>query len=175
MSAKGYIHCYTGTGKGKTTSALGLSLRAAGHKKRVLIIQFMKGNIDYGELKGVELLAPYVTLKQFGRAEFVSKENPENIDIEFAKKGFQYAKSCIVSGDWDIIILDEINVALDFKLIDIEEVLEILRVKPENLEIILTGRDAPPEIINIADLVTEMREVKHYYTSGVMGRKGIEY
>ncbi len=171
----GFIHCYTGDGKGKTTASLGLALRAAGHKKKVLIIQFMKGNINYGELTGVKMLSPYVTLKQFGRESFVSKENPDKIDIDFAKKGLQFAKSSINSNNYDIIILDEINVALDFKLIELDEVIEIIKNKPERLELILTGRYAPKKIIELSDLVTEMREIKHYYHKKIMGREGIEY
>jgi len=172
---KGFIHCYTGNGKGKTTASLGLALRAAGHKKKVLIIQFMKGNIEYGEINGVKMLSPYVTLKQFGRETFVSKKNPDKIDIEFAKKALKEAEVSILSKKYDIIILDEINVALDFKLIDINQVLSLIKSKPENLELILTGRYAPKEIIDISDLVTEMREIKHYYNKGVTGRKSIEY
>ncbi len=171
----GFIHCYTGNGKGKTTSALGLALRAAGHKKKVLIIQFMKGNINYGELSGVKMLSPFVTLKQFGRESFVSKENPDKIDIDFAIKGLDYAHSAIKSNKYNIIILDELNVALDFKLIDLEKTIEIIKNKPEDLELIITGRYAPKEIIEIADLVTEMREIKHYYYNKILGREGIEY
>ena len=172
---KGYIHCYTGNGKGKTTASLGLALRSAGHKRKVLIIQFMKGNIEYGELNGVKMLSPYVVLKQFGRAEFVSKENPEAVDIDFAKKGLEEARKQIKSGNWDVVILDEINVALDFKLIDLTDVLSIIKSKPEKLELVLTGRYAPKEIIETANLVTEMKEIKHYYRNNVNSRKGIEY
>jgi len=171
----GYIHCYTGNGKGKTTASLGLALRAAGHKKKVMIIQFMKGNINYGELAGVEMLSPYVTLKQFGRESFVSKDNPDRVDIEFARKGLEFASEIIKSNKFDIVILDEINVALDFKLIELEKVIEIIQSKPAELELVLTGRYAPKEIIELSDLVTEMREIKHYYYKNVMGREGIEY
>jgi len=172
---KGYVHCYTGNGKGKTTASLGLALRAAGHKKQVLIIQFMKGNINYGELEGVKMLSPYVELVQFGRETFVSKENPDKIDIEYAQKGLKFAEKSIMSDRYDIIILDEINVALDFKLIDLDKVVDLIKKKPERLELILTGRYAPKEIMQLADLITEMKEMKHYYNKGVDGREGVEY
>ena len=172
---RGFVHCYTGDGKGKTTASLGLALRAAGHKKKVLIIQFMKGNIEYGELNGIKMLAPFVTIKQFGRESFVSKENPEQTDIDFAKKGLSFAAKEIKSGKFDIIILDEINVALDFKLISLESVVNIIKNKPEKLELILTGRYANEKIIELSDLVTEMKEIKHYYHKNVTGREGIEY
>ncbi len=175
MTSKGFIHCYTGNGKGKTTAALGLALRAAGHKKKVLIIQFMKGNIEYGEINGVKMLSPYVTLKQFGRESFVSKENPDKIDVEYARNALKEAQHAFKSSNYDIIILDEINVALDFKLISLDKVLSLINSKPYNLELILTGRYAPEEIINISDLVTEMKEIKHYYNKGINGRKSIEY
>jgi len=172
---QGYVHIYTGNGKGKTTSSLGLALRAAGHKKKVLIIQFMKGNIEYGELNGVKMLAPYVTLHQFGRESFVSKENPDKIDIEFAQRGLKFAEERIYSDKFDIIILDEINVAVDFKLIAVDSVMELIKNKPERLELILTGRYAHEKLIDAADLVTEMKEIKHYYYRKIQGRKGIEY
>ncbi len=169
------IQCYTGDGKGKTTAALGLALRAAGHKKKVKIFQFMKGQINYGELQSIPKLAPYVEIEQCGRKEFVSKENPEKIDIDLAKNCWEKAKKAIFSKEYDIIILDELNVALDFNLLDKNEVIEILKKRPENLEIIITGRYAPKEIINIADLVTEMKEIKHYYHKGIPEREGFEY
>ena len=171
----GFIHSYTGNGKGKTTAALGLALRAAGHKKKVLIIQFTKGNIEYGELKGVEMLSPYVSLKQFGRESFVSKENPDEIDVKLALDGLKFASEMIKSNDFNMVILDEINVALDFNLINLKHVINIIKNKPSDLELILTGRYAPKEIIEISDLVTEMKEIKHYFHNKILGREGIEY
>jgi cob(I)alamin adenosyltransferase len=172
---RGFVHCYTGNGKGKTTAALGLSLRAAGHGKKVLIIQFMKGNIEYGELNGIKMLSPYAVIKQFGRESFVSKDNPEQTDIELAVKGLLYAKEKIESDEYDIIVLDEINVAIDFKLIELEKVIKIIKNKPERLELILTGRYADKKILELCDLITEMKEVKHYYYNNITGRQGIEY
>jgi len=170
---KGYIHVYTGPGKGKTTSALGLGLRAAGAGYKVYMIQFMKGR-KYSEIESLKHL-PNFTIVQYGRDEFVSKEKPEQIDIDLAKDGFEHAKKIVNDGKYDMLILDEINVAVDYNLIPVEKVLKFIREKPEKIELILTGRYAHPEIIKIADLVTEMLEIKHPYQYGVTARKGIDY
>ncbi len=172
---KGFIQCYTGDGKGKTTAALGLALRAAGHNKKIIVFQFMKGQINYGELESIKKLSPNVKIIQGGRKEFVSKENPEEIDIKLAKDCWDKAKEAIFSKNYDIVILDELNVALDFKLLPIDEIISTLKDKPENVEIIITGRYAPKEIIEISDLVTEMKEVKHYYNKGIPEREGFEF
>ncbi len=171
---KGLIQVYTGDGKGKTTAALGLALRAAGHGFKVYIIQFMKGWPHYGELKAVEFL-PGVTLRQFGGPHFVDRNNPSPEDIRMAREALQEARRAMLSGDYDIVILDEINVALDFGLIPLEEVIALLEEKPEGVELVLTGRNAHPEIIRRAHLVTEMKEVKHPYREGISARKGIEF
>jgi cob(I)alamin adenosyltransferase len=171
---KGLIQIYTGNGKGKTTAALGLALRAIGHGLKVLFIQFMKGNIDYGELESSKKLSPYLTIKQMGRETFVSKTNPDPIDIKLAQDGFALAKKAILDEEYDIVILDEINVAIDYGLIPLSDLLHLLDTKPRGVELILTGRNARPEIINKADLVTEMVARKHYYEKGVPARKGIE-
>lgn len=171
---KGYIQVYTGNGKGKTTAALGLAVRAAGHGLRTQIIQFMKGWIDYGELAGVRMLAPFVEIHQAGRDTFVNRRNPDPEDVRLAREGWKLAKEIIAGGKADIVILDEINCAADFGLVPVEEIVEVLRNKPSGMELLLTGRGAPQEVIDIADLVTEMREVKHYYARGVDARVGVE-
>jgi cob(I)alamin adenosyltransferase len=171
---KGLIQVYTGNGKGKTTAALGLALRATGHGLKVLVIQFMKGNIEYGELESTKKLSPHLTIKQMGRETFVSKTNPDPIDINLAQEGFTLARKAILGGNYDIVILDEINMAIDFGLISLSEVLDLIDQKPEEVELILTGRNARAEVMEKADLVTEMIERKHYYTKGVKARKGIE-
>jgi len=170
---KGYIHVYTGPGKGKTTAALGLGLRAAGAGLKVHMLQFMKGR-RYSELDAIENI-PGFTISQHGRDEFVSKENPEQIDIDLAQQGFAYAKEIIKKEKYDLVILDEINVAVDFNLIDVDDVLEIVEGKPEKLELVLTGRYAHPKITRIADYVTEMLEIKHPYQHVVEARKGIDF
>jgi len=170
---KRYIHVYTGSGKGKTTAALGLGLRAAGAGFKVHIIQFMKGR-RYSELNSVEKLSNF-SISQHGRDEFVNKDKPEKIDVDLAQEGFAYAKNLIKSGKYDMIILDEINVAVDFNLINLNELMKVIESKPENLELVLTGRYAHPEIQRIADYVTEMLEIKHPYQHGIEARKGVDF
>jgi cob(I)alamin adenosyltransferase len=171
---RGLIQVYTGDGKGKTTAALGLALRAAGHGLRVDIVQFMKGWPDYGELQAIEWL-PTVTIHPFGREEWVHPDHPHPEDYERAAAGLAYASQVMAAGLLDIVVLDEINVALDYGLLDLEVVLQLLDAKPPSLELVLTGRNAHPEVIRRADLVTEMRAVKHPYDRGIGGRQGIEF
>ncbi|NIM44806.1 MAG: cob(I)yrinic acid a,c-diamide adenosyltransferase [Nitrososphaeria archaeon] len=171
---EGLIQIYTGDGKGKTTAALGLAVRACGHGFKVYMIQFMKAGWDYGELKTAMELSNF-TIRQFGRPVFVDKNNPSQIDIALANEAFDHAEEIVKSGKYDLVILDEINVALDYKLIALEKVLDLVRNKPEGVELILTGRNAPKELIEIADLTTEMRDIKHPYAKGIHGRRGVDY
>lgn len=171
---RGYIQVYTGNGKGKTTAALGLAVRAAGHGLHTVIVQFMKGWIDYGELEGVRMLAPYVEVRQAGRDTFVNRKRPDPEDVRLAREGWESAKGILLEGTADIVVLDEINCAMDFGLLSVEEVVDALLHRPAGTEVILTGRGAPAAVIEVADLVTEMREVKHYYAKGVDARVGVE-
>jgi cob(I)alamin adenosyltransferase len=170
----GLVQVYTGDGKGKTTAALGLALRACGHGLSVYMIEFMKGDIEYGELKAAQWI-PNLTIIQFGRPDFVDKENPEKVDIEFANKALEHANDIISSGNHDIVILDELNVAIDFKLVGVKEVLTLIDSKPKHIELVITGRNAPKEILNRADLVTNMENIKHPYDNGVSARCGIDH
>ncbi len=170
----GLIQVYTGGGKGKTTAALGQAVRAAGQGLRTCIIQFMKGWPHYGELSALAA-TPAITIRQFGRAEFVNRASPDPRDVQEAERGLTFAREAMLSGQYDIIVLDEINMALDFELIPLADVLRLCDEKPEHVELILTGRCAPAEIINRADLVTEMHSLKHPYDRGLQGRRGIEY
>jgi cob(I)alamin adenosyltransferase len=171
---KGLIQVYTGTGKGKTTAALGLSLRAAGHRLRVLFIQFLKGGIAYGELKSARKLSPYLKLVPMGRETFVDKKNPHPIDRRFAQRGWELAKRAVQEGKYSLVVLDEINVAVHYGLVPQKELLTLMANKPDHVELVLTGRWAKPAVIRRADLVTEMKEIKHYYRKGVDSRVGME-
>ncbi|MBN2460929.1 MAG: cob(I)yrinic acid a,c-diamide adenosyltransferase [Candidatus Cloacimonetes bacterium] len=167
------IQIYTGNGKGKTTAALGMCLRALGQGYRVCIIQFMKKNHDCGEIKLLENI-PGVDLFQFGTAELVDPVNPAEVDFEEAGKAWIKSGEAIRSGRYDLIVLDEINVAVKWKLLSLEKQLRLLDIQTKS-EIVMTGRYAAPEIIARADLVTEMKEIKHYFHCGIPARKGIEY
>mgnify|MGYP001041144747 CR=1 FL=1 len=170
---KGLIQVYTGNGKGKTTAALGLALRAAGRDMKILIVQFMK-KWDYGELHSVGLI-PNITLKTFGTKDFVYKGKAKEIDYKEAEKAFTCGMEGIHSGDYNMVIFDELNMAIYYDLLDLKEVVNKIKEKPEGVEVVITGRKAPDEIIGIADLVTEMKEIKHPYQKGIQARKGIEY
>ncbi len=170
---KGYVHVYSGNCKGKTTAALGLAFRAMGHGLKTYIGQFMKGQ-QYGELEAAKLVKPYITIEQYGKTGFIHVKNPPDPeDIRMAREGL--AKACLaMTKGYDIIVFDEIITAHHFHLISLDEMLNIINNKPDNVEIILTGRYAPKELIDAADLVTEMVEIKHYYQQGVGARDGIE-
>ena len=171
---KGYIQVYTGNGKGKTTAALGLALRAAGHGFKTYFGQFLKGQ-DYGELSAIQKLSPLITIEQFGRKGFIHvTENPDKEDIDRAQQGLRKCTKMMKSLKYSIIVLDEINVAVHFNLFTEKEIHDFLDEKPEDIEVILTGRYAPESFIDRADLVTEMKEIKHYYKKGIQARLGIE-
>ncbi|KPV65125.1 MAG: cob(I)alamin adenolsyltransferase/cobinamide ATP-dependent adenolsyltransferase [Candidatus Bathyarchaeota archaeon BA1] len=171
---RGLVQVYTGDGKGKSSAAFGLALRAIGRGLKVYVIQFIKGGFDYGELHVVERI-PNLKLRAFGRGRFVTESPPTEEDVKLARDALNLAKEVVNGGEYDIVILDEVNVALSLQLIGVNEVIHLIENRPKHVELILTGRYAPPEIIEIADLVTEMREVKHPYTRGMQPRKGIEY
>jgi cob(I)alamin adenosyltransferase len=168
------IHIYTGNGKGKTTAALGLAVRAAGHGLRVIIIQFMKGKINYGELQTVKKI-PNISIEQYGRPDFVNPENPGPEDIRLAGEGFKRASEAIMSKKYDVVVLDEINVAVCFGLLKAKEVVSLLEKRPKKVELVLTGRYMPEEFVRYADLITECREVKHYFNDGIQAREGFDY
>jgi len=169
---KGYVQVYTGDGKGKTTAAFGLALRAAGAGLKVYIGQFLKNGI-YSELKSIDRFKGLIKIEQFGGKRFIGREIKEE-DRELAKKGFERIKEIIFSGEYDVVILDEINVALYLKLLPEKDLLDVIKDKPSHVELVLTGRYVSPQIIQVADLVTEMRKIKHYFSKGVKARKGIE-
>lgn len=168
---KGYIQVYTGNGKGKTTAAIGISVRAVCSGKKVFFGQFVKG-MKYSELDAVKFI-PNFTMEQFGRDCFIYNK-PTKADIAAAKEGLIKMEQILSSGQYDLVVMDEINIALFYELFTVKDVLEILDKRAPQVEVILTGRYAPKEIIEKADLVTEMKEIKHYYTQGVPARKGIE-
>ncbi len=173
MSLKqGYVQVYTGDGKGKTTAALGLALRAAGAGLKVYIGQFIKG-MHYAELDALKRFEDLITIKQFGSGCFIHGD-PTPEDIELARQGLQLMKDVVAAGDHDVVILDEANVSVFLGLFTTQDLLDVIDVKPEHVELVITGRRAPQEVIDRADLVTEMREIKHYYTQGVEAREGIE-
>jgi cob(I)alamin adenosyltransferase len=171
---KGFIQVYTGNGKGKTTAAIGQVIRASGHGFKTCFIQFMK-DYPYGEIIALEQYKDSITLLRFGNDNFVfKKQAPSENDLDSAERGMQAAGEAITSGKYDIVVLDELCVAIYFKLLSTEKVLEWIDRKPDGLELIITGRYCPQPIINRADLVTEMKEVKHYYSRNIKARKGIE-
>ena len=169
---KGYVQLYFGNGKGKTTAAIGLALRAAGYGLKVYIAQFVKG-LKYSELVSLAKLKDNITVKQYGRGCFIKREATQK-DIDAAQKGLAEVKNIITSGKYDVVILDEITIAEYFKLLSVEDILALIASKPQNVELVLTGRKADSRLIEAADLVTEMVEIKHYYNEGIEAREGIE-
>ena len=170
----GTVQVYTGDGKGKTTAALGLAMRAVGHGLTVYMIQFMKGSSNYGELASAARL-PGFTIEQSGRDEFVDKGNPAQVDIDMARAGLEKAREAVSGGEFDLVILDEINVALDFALLTLDDVMSLIEARPPHVELVLTGRSAHPEVVRVADLVSEVLNIKHHYDAGVQAREGVEY
>jgi len=169
---KGYVQVYTGNGKGKTTAAFGLALRAVGAGLSVFIAQFVK-NSEYSEIRAVKRWGDAITLKQYGRGDFLNRK-PDASDVQAARDGLKEVQGIMMSSRYDLIILDEINIATYYHLISVEELLAFLKARPDPVEVVLTGRQADHRIIEAADLVTEMKEVKHYYRQGVEARVGIE-
>jgi cob(I)alamin adenosyltransferase len=170
---RGCTQVYTGNGKGKTTAALGLALRAVGRGLRVCVFQFIKGGGPYGEHLAADKLAPLFTIIQTGQRGWVNSKDI-SADRRIAQEAFVRARQMLTSGDYDLFVCDEINGAVGFGLVDVEQVLELISLRPEKVELVLTGRNAHERVIDAADLVTEMREVKHYYKAGVPARTGIE-
>jgi len=169
---KGNVQVYTGNGKGKTTAAFGLALRAAGAGLKIYIAQFVKG-MKYSELTAVERLSDSITLKQYGLGFFVNRD-PDKEDFKAARERLKEVREVVGSGMYDLVILDEANIAAHYGLFSVEELLEVIRTRLEQVELVITGRKADPRILEAADLVTEMREIKHYYSKGVKARIGIE-
>lgn len=171
----GLVIIHTGNGKGKTTAALGLALRAWGEGLKILILQFIKGGWKYGELKALDKFSPEITVKQCGEG-FTRRGNTDmKKHKEAAQNTLNEAKEAMLSGKWDMIILDEINYAVDFNLIPLNSVLDLISEKPTHLHLVMTGRNAKEELINCADLVTEMTEIKHPFKKGIKAQKGIEF
>ena len=170
----GTVQVYTGDGKGKTTAALGLAMRAVGHGLSVYMLQFMKGSSNYGELASAEKLPGFI-IEQSGRDEFVDRKNPAQVDIDFAARGLEKVKAAAMSGEYDLVILDEVNVALDFGLIALGDILSLIENRPAHVELVLTGRSAHPDVVRAADLVSEVLNIRHHYDTGVEAREGIEF
>ncbi len=169
---KGYIHIFTGNGKGKTTAALGLSIRAAGAGLKVYFAQFIKKG-DYSEIKALRRFSDQITVRQFGLGRFTD-HNPTPEDIQAARSGLEQVKQVMADNNHDIIILDEANVAVKFGLFAVQDLINLIVHKPYEMELVITGRYASPRIIDLADMVTEMKPIKHYYLKGVEARVGIE-
>lgn len=173
-NGKGLVQVFTGNGKGKTTAALGTILRAAGHGLRIFIVFFMKGDYDYGEFSTLSRL-PHVDMASFGFRHLTDPANIKPEEVEQARLALSAAREAVLGGNYDLVVLDEVNVALGFKLIELDEVVKLIKDKPPDVELILTGRYADTRLIEIADLVTEMVKVKHPFDKGIKARRGIEY
>ncbi len=174
QNGKGLVQIFTGNGKGKTTAALGTILRAAGHGLKILTVFFMKGDYSYGEYSTLTRL-PNVDVTSFGFRHLTDPANIKPEEIEQARLALAAAREGVLSGNYDLVVLDEVNVAVDFKLLEAEDVIQLIKDKPDQVELILTGRYADARLIDMADLVTEMVKVKHPFDKGIKARKGVEY
>jgi cob(I)alamin adenosyltransferase len=173
-TGRGLVQVFTGNGKGKTTAAVGAIVRAAGHGLKVFLVSFMKGNYAYGEYKTLSQI-PNVEIAQFGLRKFTDTANIKPEEKEQAEAALAAARKAVTSGGYDLVVLDEVNVALSYNLISLDKVIKLIEEKPPHVELILTGRYAANQILEIADLVTEMVKVKHPFDEGIKARKGIEY
>jgi cob(I)alamin adenosyltransferase len=172
MQEKGYVHVYTGNGKGKTTAMLGLALRATGAGFNIYIGQFLKGS-EYNEIKALKMYLPSITVEQYNKDYMLGQLSDSS--VHDAQEGLKRAKEAMLCGKYNLVMLDEINVAVLLGLIDEEDVLDLIESKPGNVELVLTGRYVTPQIVAAADLVSEIRDIKHYYNEGVPAREGIEF
>lgn len=170
---RGLVHVYTGEGKGKTTAAFGLALRALGRGKRVCVTQFLKGK-ESGEVLALKKFSK-ATVRQFGREGFVDLENPSEEDRRLAQEGFKFAEEIVYNEEYDLVVLDEINLAMAANLVELQNVLKLIRGRPLGVEVVLTGRGALPEVIDTADYVTEFKKVKHPFDTGKEAREGVEF
>lgn len=171
---KGLVLVYTGNGKGKTTAALGLALRASGHDKKILLVQFKKCDPNYGEIRAIHKYLPNIKVIQTGRNRISADGVLVEDDGNLAWKGFLLGKEELISGKYDMVIFDEINVAVDYGVLPLEEVLKMLSQRPSHVDIILTGRNAHQEIIDAADMVSEVKMIKHHFKAGIKAREGME-
>ncbi len=175
MAETGKIQVFTGEGKGKTTAALGLAWRAIGRGLKVFMVQFLKAPDTSGEHFAAHAFAPMMIIKPMGRKGFIHRRGLEPLDTVMAELALEEARTAMLGGEFDVIILDEINVAVNLGIIAIKDLLDLMEAKPENVELVLTGRYAHPEVVLRADVVLEMRKIKHHYDNGVVAREGIEY
>lgn len=171
----GLVLVYTGNGKGKTTAALGLALRASGYGAKIFMVQFRKSDSSYGEIQAISKYLPTFTVVQSQRSRITGRGGFEPEDMADARNVFETGKAALLSGDYSLVIFDEINFAVDYDLLSLDEVVSMLKQRPSHTDVVLTGRNAPREIVEMADLVSEVVEIKHHYKSGVMAQKGIEY
>jgi len=177
MSEKGLVIVYTGNGKGKTTAALGMALRAIGYDHKVCMLQFIKGSWHYGEMDSSKKLEPNFELIAVGKGfvGILDDNSPREEHEKYAAEAVRICREKIFSGKYNVVILDEVNYAINLGLIDVQEIIKIIKEKPSNLDLVLTGRDVKDEIVELADLVTEMKEIKHPFKSGIKAKKGIDF